>query len=302
MACIPLICRAQAQAPSLLIGMHVVTLLENPDWSLAPQGERLDIYRAVKAAGIEAIQCRDADVAREAGLIPTAFGRVDTPAQALEIARFGKGEGFIATTLHVGSGFEADAESANLVAAIIDASIQENYPLFIETHRATITQDMKRTLDLVQQFPEIRFNGDFSHWYTGQEMPYGDIDEKFERLTPVTRRTCFIHGRVSAPGAMQIPVDEEHLAPHVAVFRKFWQRCFIGFLQNAKPGDCFGFFPELLPASFHYARLIKDEQGNLREECDRWQQAFLIIDIARQCWDSALQSLTVASKSAEVSA
>ena len=40
----------------------------------------------------------------------------------------------------------------------------------IETHRATICQGMWRTVQFVKRFPELRFNGDFSHWYAGNGL------------------------------------------------------------------------------------------------------------------------------------
>jgi hypothetical protein len=35
--------------------------------------------------------------------------------------------------------------------------------IYVETHRATATQDVRRTVDLVSRISEVRFNGDFSH-------------------------------------------------------------------------------------------------------------------------------------------
>ena len=45
------------------------------------------------------------------------------------------------------------------------------------------------------------------------------------------------------------------------------------------------FTPELLPAEYYYARLLPNANGQLEEEGDRWQQALLLGQIARDCWD-----------------
>lgn len=68
---------------------------------------------------------------------------------------------------------EDDDEAARLIDAVLNASVRYDVPLYVETHRATIFQDLWRAVQFVARFPELRFNGDFSHWYTGLEMVYG---------------------------------------------------------------------------------------------------------------------------------
>jgi hypothetical protein len=276
-----------ADAPRLRIGLSLITLMSLPDWSRGPRGP--DALHAVREAGFEAVQTRDPAAARDAGLVPTALARVDRPQEARDLAIRHRDAGYDCTTLHVGSGFESDDEALALVDAIVEASVGEGHPLFVETHRATLTQDMKRTLDLVEHCPGVRFNGDFSHWYTGAEMTYGDIAAKIARLAPVFERTRFLHGRVSDPGCIQVPVADDPADAHVAVFRDLWTRSFAGFLASARPGDCMGFYPELLPASFFYARRVPDASGQLREEADRWTEALKLVDLARACWADAIE-------------
>lgn len=284
MAQVPNISSGGADAPRLLVGISLVTLLSPPVWSRSPKGGLADMLAGVKAAGYEAVQCRDPQAARDSGLIPTAIGRLDNPQDAREQARRCKDDGYNALTLHVGTGFETDDEAVRLAEATVEASEAEAFPVYVETHRATMTQDMKRTLDLVARVPDLRFNGDFSHWYTGQEMTYGDLDAKLERLRPVTDRTRFLHGRVSSPGCIQVGVLDGTQDAHLDVFRRFWIRSFEGFLAEAGPGEVFGFYPELLPPSYHYARMIPGPDGELREEADRWEEALTLVEVARDCW------------------
>jgi hypothetical protein len=276
-----------ARLPRLRLGLSLITVAGLPAWSKGPKGSALDILAAVKEAGFEAVQTRDPEAARQVGLVPTALARVDAPADARRVAAQGVDQGYDCTTLHVGTGFESDDEALALMAAIIEASVASGHPMFVETHRATATQDMKRTLDLVAALPQLRFNGDFSHWYTGSEMSYGDIEAKIARLQPVFDRTRFLHGRVSDPGCIQIAVREDAAQLHVEVFRRLWTASFLGFLESAGPGDYFGFYPELLPAAFSYARLVPNEAGELVEETDRWVEARHLADIARDCWAQA---------------
>jgi len=285
MSNIPNVNDGGAAAPGLRIGLSLITLLDLPDWSQGPRGP--DALHAVRAAGFEAVQTRDPVSARDAGLVPTAIARVDRPEEARAIAARHRDAGYDCTTLHVGCGFETDDESLALVEAIVEASAGEGHPMFVETHRATITQDMKRTLDLVARCPAVRFNGDFSHWYTGAEMTYGDLAAKVARLAPVLERTRFLHGRVSDPGCIQVPVAEDPDDAHLAAFRDLWTRGFAGFLASARPGDRMGFYPELLPASFFYARRTAG-----REEADRWLEALKLADLARACWADAVAAQT----------
>jgi len=273
--------------------MNLLTLVDLPAWSSGPKGTWPEILAQLRERGIEAVQAHLPDIVRaiqDAGLVATALARVDVVQDARVVAKRGKDWGCDCTTLHVGTGFESDAEARALMEAIVDASAAEGHALFVETHRATALQDMKRTQDLLAWVPELRFNGDFSHWYTGAEMTYGSVDEKLDRLAPVLERTRFIHGRVSTPGCIQIPVRRSGQEAHVAVFRKLWTSCFAGFLEQAQPGEVMGFYPELLPASYHYARLLPSPTGELREESDRWDEALCLADIARECWVDA-QSL-----------
>jgi hypothetical protein len=275
------------RGPRLRIGLNLLTVTALPAWSQGPKGEPLEMLVAAREAGFEAVQTRDPEMARKAGLVPTALMRVDKPEDAKRVAASGSDNGYDCTTLHVGTGFESDGEARELMEAIIEASAALRHPMFVETHRATVTQDMKRTLDLAAACPGLRFNGDFSHWYTGSEMTYGDIDAKITRLKPVFERTRFLHGRVSDPGCIQIPVRDGSQQKHVDRFCRFWTASFSGFLESAAPGDYFGFYPELLPASYHYARLVRDEAGEMTEETDRWTEALHLVGIARDCWAQA---------------
>ncbi len=191
---------------------------------------------------------------------------------------------------------ESDAEIDRLVEAIIAASVRHGVPIYIETHRATITQDIWRTVRMVERHPGVRFNADFSHWYTGLEMPYGDIEAKWTFLQPVFDRVRFMHGRIGNPSHIQVLVNEGEAGAaqtFVAHFREMWTRSFLGFLRTARPGDYISFNPELLPASIHYARLFPTADNGWDEETDRWQQAAVLTRIARDCFSQAQRRMVV---------
>ena len=190
-----------------------------------------------------------------------AAGRVNQPSDADTLAEQWAADGFECATLHAGWGLEEDNDAFRLIESILNAAARLNFPLFLETHRATICQDMWRTVTFVRRFPEMRFNGDFSHWYAGQEMVYGSFEKKFAFIQPVLERVRFLHGRIASPGCIQVAI-EPNLIPqpqYVDHFRRLWTACFRHAIY---------FTPELLGPDIYYARIFRGA-----EESDRWQQS-----------------------------
>ncbi|MEO0883702.1 MAG: hypothetical protein AAFY34_13380 [Pseudomonadota bacterium] len=264
-----------------------------PEGSSVPRLETCDInYAAIKAEGVIAIQHHFPDEAVfNAGLLMTGMGRVLAPDQARAIAETQKGWSFLSSTWHVGTGLETDAEMDALAGAVLDAQAATGLPITIETHRATMTQDIRRTLSLIERFPELRFTADLSHWYTGHEMTYGDIAAKFDAMEPVFERVRYIHGRIGTPCCVQVAIDANDDRAFVGNFREMWQRCIAGFKRTAAAGEMLPFAPELLPYSIsiggqehllYYAQQV----GNIdteTEQSDRWEQAQILWEIAKDC-------------------
>lgn len=281
-------------APALRVYLNLGTLGGLPEWSVwhTEAGDRPWLER-IRADGFDGIQGGDPKEAAAAGLGIAAGGRVDRPEDAGRIAAELKAKGFPCATVHVGRGFEEDAEMDALGQAIVAASVEHDFPLYIETHRATLTQDIWRTVRWIERCPGVRINADFSHYYTGHEMVYGKWDEKMAFMGPIFERVRFMHGRIGSPGAMQVDIGDGVSVPQelgrafVADFREMWTRSMVGFLRTAKPGDYLVFAPELLVSSIYYARAFPDTNGVLREEGDRYAQARIYAGIARECFAAA---------------
>ncbi len=244
---------------------------------------------AIKAAGYDGVQFIDPldraalNEARACGLGMCGGGRVNVPADAAPLARAAVDAGLECVTLHVGWGMESDDDGARLIEAVLEASARHRIPLYVETHRATLFQDMQRTATFVERFPELRFNGDFSHWYTGSEMVYGGFENKLAFIQPVIERVRFVHGRIGNPGCMQVAITANDPAPYVAHFRTLWTQCFKAYLREPAPQQEFiTFTPELLAPGIFYARTF----GGV-EESDRWEQSLLLMQIAKECFADA---------------
>ncbi len=287
-----------AAPPRLLHGMSFVTPADLPVWSTGPRGTPEEIYVAVATAGYEALQSPDPANAVRAGLIPTGMMRVfDDIDQMRERTKAFRDAGCDCTTVHLGTGLESDTEMARLAEAMLEIAETERHPIYLETHRATMTQDVRRTLDLIDLFPELRFNGDFAHWYIGHEFTYGDMEVKFAALAPVFERTRFLHLRVSSNAFGQLTASDPAEARHTDYYRRMWVAACEGFLRSAGPGDYLAVHPELLPARAHYPKMVPDLDGGWREESDRWIEARVLVDIAEECLARAKANLVAEAKS-----
>jgi hypothetical protein len=273
--------------PALRRELNVGTAWLLPEWSTGPQGDSRAMHEAAAAAGYTAIQGGDINLCRELGLGCSTFGTIRSLGQIGDQAKLWADLDMDCSTLHVGTGLEDDDDAHRLLDEVIQASVDHDIPLYVETHRATLTQDIWRTVQFIDRFPELRFNGDFSHWYTGLEMTYGDFDEKLAFLAPVFERTRYLHGRIGDPGCIQVDIGDDAGHPSVDHFRRFWTAAMAGFLATAEPGDVLPFAPELLPAAIDYARTEPDGEGGRREDNDRWQQALLYCEIAEECFAAA---------------
>ncbi|AMS30849.1 MAG TPA: hypothetical protein DIU09_08735 [Hyphomonadaceae bacterium] len=281
--------------PFLRRDLNSVTGMGLPDWSAGPKGDFGAIIEAAKTAGYAGVQHYFPEHVLAAGLKATGMGRVLTPENAASIARQHHELGLDATTLHVGTGLETDLEMDRLVGAVLEASAQHDYPLYIETHRATITQDIRRTVDMVGRFPEVRFNADLSHYYCGHEMTYGDIEAKFDFLMPIFERVRFLHGRIADACHAQVSIAPGDQRPFVVHFREMWRRCFTAFKAASDHKNVLIFAIELLPYKvpfggqthwLYYAHQAQSD-GTGGDAYDRWTQADLLWQIASEEFEAA---------------
>lgn len=242
-------------------------------------------YEKIASAGFEAVQGGSVALTHAAGMAVLGVGVVPEPAAADELARIWKQRGAVAISCIAGFGYENDDQIDDLVRSLRNASERHSIPVYLETHRGSITQDAWRTLQLVRRTPQIQFTGDFSHWYTGQEMPYGDVNKRIELLSPVIQRTALLHGRIGDRCCMQVELQRATTAFSL-FFEPIWTQVFVNFLRNPMPEE-FWFCSELLGPEYAYARTFFDSVGSLREETDRFTEACKLVDLARSCFTKA---------------
>lgn len=289
-----------ADAPKLSIWINLENLADLRADSIFPATLLADAAARdarLAADGFAGVQLTDDAPPAPGSTLPyCGLGRVFAPAEAEPVVARSAARGDACLTLHVGRGWESDAEADRLIEAVLAASARHRHPVFVETHRATLTQDLWRTARLLERWPELRLNGDFSHYYCGQEMIYGEWTDRLASLEPIFARVGFMHGRVASSGNIQVPVgagaDGEPLNKHgeadyLAHFRDIWTHAMAGFLRGAGPGDVLIFAPELLSPIYGYARVFPDASGRLVEETDRYAEALALARLARECWEAA---------------
>lgn len=277
--------------PSLRIYLNLDNLVDLRADTMWPGLDALPRYRRLEEDGFEGVQLTIDPPLEGASLPHCGLDRINTSAEADIIAATHADRGDQCITVHVGWGLEDDSAVFRLVEAVLTASDKHRLPIFIETHRATITQDVWRTVQITEKFPEVRFNGDFSHYYCGQELVYGDWNTKLAFMEPIFNRVGFIHARIASPGCIQVSIDPAVDSSYLLHFKELWTRAMLGFLRNALPGDVLIFAPELLSSTHYYARLVLTASGEFAEESDRYAQALIYKDLAHTCFVEAQQRL-----------
>ncbi len=278
-------------APRLSVYLNLDNLVDLRADTVWPGLDGLPRYQRLKNDGFEGVQLTTDPPLPGAPLPHCGLDRINAPGEADSIVARHAERGDQCITVHVAWGIEDDNEVFRLVEAVLAASDRHSLPIFIETHRATITQDVWRTVQITKNFPEVRFNGDFSHYYCGLELVYGDWNAKLSFMEPIFERVGFMHARIASPGCIQVAMDANAPASYVEHFKELWTRAMLGFLRRALPGDVLIFAPELLASTHFYARLLPGASGQLVEESDRYSQALIYKDLAHACFAEAKQRL-----------
>jgi hypothetical protein len=282
----------------LKIYLNLDNLIELREGSEGPSPDDPERDEILRAHGFDGVQITGFDPGPPLTLPFCGLNRINQPEDAEKILTQHVQRGDECVTLHVGWGLENDKEIDLLIEAILKASNSLGLPVYFETHRATIFQDIWRTVEAIKRFPTLEFNLDFSHFYCGQELRYGDWESKLNFLQPIFERTRFIHARIASSGMMQMPIDPDFLqrpegavgeTDYLADFREVWIRTMKAFRKNTPMKSSLIFAPELLSGRYYYARCLPSGRGKtaICEESDRYAQALIYAKLALWCWEQS---------------
>lgn len=251
------------------------------------------LLEKIRSAGFDGMQCsiKHASLVRKYGLRFATAGRANAPDEIDDLVDEAAGVGADCITLHAGWGMESDEEMDHFAAATLEAAGSYAMPVYFETHRATLTQDIYRTVRLLERHPGLRLNGDLSHYYCGHELTYRGFDITREYLRPILERCSFFHGRVASGETMQVDIGDGKDHPNARHFAWLWQTGMEYWLKQAKAGDVLPFAPELGPPSSGYSLTQRQSDGTVVELSDRWAQTQVIARMAKECFAAANKTI-----------
>ncbi|MUT64400.1 TIM barrel protein [Paenibacillus sp. NEAU-GSW1] len=178
--------------------------------------------------------------------------------------------------------FLVGERAEQLLRDISGLSAEAGIPVFIETHRGTITQDLIRTAEMVRALEPAKLTIDFSHYVLAGEML--QISEDAEALfQQLLKRTGCIHARVSNGEQIQVDVgSEQGEHPMLVHYKRWWKDGMRHWLIGAALGQKLPFVCELGPAPY---AITSDEAGGRKTEMsDRWTQSLVLQKLARELW------------------
>jgi sugar phosphate isomerase/epimerase len=184
----------------------------------------------------------------------------------------------------VGSSFLTGQDAISLLDGLVEKAEQYGIPLFVETHRGRITQDLIRTIEYVNEIENLRLTIDLSHYVLAGEInrQVESFDPYFERLL---RRTASIHGRISNGQQIQVDISSLDDHPMTAHFRRWWTNGMTYWRRSAKSGDFFPFVCELGPPDYAITTDVR-EQNARAEISDRWTSSLSLKRLAEQIWET----------------
>lgn len=170
------------------------------------------------------------------------------------------------------------AEALALLDTLLPLVAAAPLPVFFETHRGRLTNDLLFTRRLLEARPALRLTGDLSHYTVAGEMELPLRADQQAAIGAVLGHCHNFHGRISSTHQVQVamaaPQHRGWRDQHIA----WWRRGFELWLQQAAADATLAFLCELGPPPY----AITAPDG--RELTDRWDEAQRMHDIVRTLW------------------
>lgn len=182
--------------------------------------------------------------------------------------------------------FTTGSEAVELIQSLYEEAARYDMPLFVETHRGRITQDLIRTTGYIQAIPQLALTIDLSHYVLAGELSAFDQAQPY--FDQLLQRTASIHGRVTNGQQIQIDIGKNADHPMVPHFKNWWKSGMRSWLSQARQGDVLPFVCEI---GHHYA-VTPDFMPSVLSETEiseRWAQSKLFKRIADNLWQEVKQ-------------
>jgi hypothetical protein len=140
-------------------------------------------------------------------------------------------------SVRVNGQLKASPEIAEILEDMFDLANDAGLPLFIETRRGTVTQDLRRTVKVVDRFKKVRFTGDFSHYAAAGLLTGGWSEDVWEHFRPIAVRCGHWVGQGGEQGT-ELGVGTGDAAQQ---YKRLWVMGMSGWLRKSHPGDVLPF-------------------------------------------------------------
>ncbi|MGG1663128.1 sugar phosphate isomerase/epimerase family protein [Brevibacillus sp. NRS-1366] len=208
----------------------------------------------------------------------------EDPEDFSEFLRQSKEFGVSYVNAQVKDAFVVGERAIDRLQGIITAGSKAALPVFVETHRGRITQDLLRTVEYVQALPDLRLTIDLSHYVLAGEMLHADerAEACFQLLL---QRTSCIHGRISNGEQIQVDIGPNGEHPIAGRYLAWWKQGMMNWRSEARPGEILPFVCELGPIPYAIAQEGYSE-AKQQEISNRWEQSLLLKRLAEEVWES----------------
>ncbi|QCI95833.1 sugar phosphate isomerase/epimerase [Novosphingobium sp. EMRT-2] len=170
------------------------------------------------------------------------------------------------------------SDALALVDSLVPLAQSAPLPVWFETHRGRLTNDLLFTLRLLEARPDLPLTGDLSHYPVAGEMELPLRDDQLAAIERILRNCRNFHGRISTTHQVQVTFD----APQHHAWRDqhcaWWRRGFELWLEQAGSDEALPFMCELGPPPYAITAPDGSELGN------RWDEAQRMKDMVRTLW------------------